>query len=110
MKIFEDTHPDFYNTYRNAREIIDARTTTTQLKGKITSQTDNTPIEAAQVTILELEKTFKTKPTGRYLFKPIPNGKYTIQITAEGFADFQAENIVVKQGVINRLNVELTSE
>jgi hypothetical protein len=106
---FRKSHPDFYNTYFKLREIPDTHTTTTQLKGFVTKESDETPIKNASVTVVEAGKTTKTKSTGEYSFKPIPNGKYTVRVTAEGFADFEIDEVEVKLGEINHLDMELIS-
>jgi Carboxypeptidase regulatory-like domain len=105
---FKTTNPDFVKTYFSVRQIISPATTTTQLKGIITNKSDQTPIKDATVTIVELETTQKTKSSGEYLFKPIPNGTYTIRVTKEGFQTFEKDEIKVKLGQIRHLDVELT--
>ncbi|MGC2238144.1 MAG: carboxypeptidase-like regulatory domain-containing protein [Pyrinomonadaceae bacterium] len=106
---FRKTPPDFYNTYFKFREISDPHTTTTQLKGFVTKASDETPIKNASVTIVEAAKTAKTKSTGEYSFKPISNGKYTVRVTAEGFADFEVDEVEVKLGEVNHLDVKLVN-
>jgi hypothetical protein len=107
--VFKAANPDFVKTYFTVRQIVNAPTTTTQLKGVITNQADETPIKDASVTVVELGKTEKTKSTGEYHFKPIPNGTYTVHVTKEGFADFEIDEVQVKLGEIKHLNVELVS-
>jgi hypothetical protein len=106
---FRSSHPDFYNTYINLRDIPDPSTTTTQLKGVVTSLSGGTAVKDAIVTVVELGKTAKTNSSGTYHFKPIPNGTYTVLVTAEGFNNFEVDGITVKLGQINHLDVELVS-
>ena len=94
--------------YENAREIDDPNTTT-QLKGTVTSKADHTPVKAATVTIVETAQTMKTGSTGEYSFKPLQSGQYTVRATAAGFQDFESDEIDVKLGAVNHLDVELVS-
>lgn len=104
---FAATDPDFVKTYENARIIIDAPTTATQLKGTITNAADNAPIKGATVTIVELGKTRTTDTFGKYSFKPVQNGEFTITVTKQGYTDTQTENVEVKLGDIKNLDVSL---
>lgn len=104
---FRSANPDFVTAYESNRIIVDPATTTTQLKGTVTNNADGTPIRGALVTIVELSKTAATDSLGKYLFKPIANGKYTMTVSATGFESFQADNVEVKLGAVNSLNVEL---
>lgn len=106
---FKTAHPDFVQTYFNLRKLPEPPVTATQLKGVVTNASDETPIKDALVTVVELGKTAKTKSSGEYLFKPIPNGTYTIRVTAEGFQDFESQEIEVKLGQINTLDISLLS-
>ena len=106
---FKTANPDFVQTYESNRIIIDPATTTTQLKGTVTNKADGSPIKGATITVVELSKTAKTDSFGKYLIKPITNGKYTIRATATGFNDFEADDVEVKMGTINNLEVELVS-
>ena len=107
IKNFAVTNPDFVQTYTNARIIIDAPTTTTQLKGTVTDSADNAPIKGATVTIVELGKTRTTDTNGKYSFKPVQNGEFTITVTKQGYTDAQTDNVEVKLGVPNVLDVSL---
>lgn len=104
---FKTAHPDFVQTYFNLREIPDPQTTVTQLKGVVTASPDEKPIKNALVTVVEPGKTAKTKSTGEYSFKPIPHGKFTVRITAEGFADFEKDEVEIKLGAVNNLNTTM---
>jgi Carboxypeptidase regulatory-like domain len=107
IETLREDHPDFVNTYFSTREIVDPQTTTTQLKGTVTDKSNGNPINGATVTVVELTKTAKTDAQGKYSFKPITNGKYTVTATAQDFANFQTENVEVKMGAINNLNMEM---
>jgi len=107
VETFREEHSDFVQTYFSTREIIDPSTTTTQLKGTVTDKSAGTPIKGATLTIVELGKSTKTDAQGKYSFKSIANGKHTVTAATEGFADFQAEEVEVKLGAINSLNIEM---
>jgi len=107
---FKAAHPEFVQTYFNLRKIPEPPTTTTQLKGVVTNASDETPIKDAFVTVVELGKTAKTKSTGAYHFKPITKGTYTVRVTKEGFEDFEIDEVQVKLGEINHLDVQMTEK
>ncbi len=109
IKNFRATEPEFHETYFNLREIPDAPTTNTQLKGTITDSADNQPIKSATVTIVELNKSTTTNSTGKYSFKPVEHGKYTVTVTKEGYQPFENDEIEVKLGDIKHLDVSLVS-
>lgn len=46
-------------------------------------------------------------PAGAYSFKPLPHADYTLTVTALGYTNYEADNIDVKMGEINTLDVEL---
>lgn len=109
MGNFRTSHPEFYRTYFNLREIHDPATTPTQLKGVITDNADNSLLKNAIITIVELNKTAKSDTQGEYLFKPVAFGTYSVTVTKEGYQDFQTDGIEVKLGDITHLNVKLTA-
>lgn len=109
MKNFRVTHPDFFNSYSAAREIVDPSTTVTQLKGSVIDAADEKPIKGATVTIVELGKSTETGIKGEYIFKPVEHGKFSIQITKEGYETFRKEAVELKTGKIAHLHINLTS-
>lgn len=104
---FKAANPDFVKTYESTRIIIDPATTTTQLKGTVTNKADGSPVKGATITVVELSKTAKTDSFGKYLIKPIPNGKHTIRVAKTGFTDFEIFDFNVKLGDITTLDVVL---
>jgi cob(I)alamin adenosyltransferase len=109
MKNFRTTNPEFHETYFNLREIPDAPTTATQLKGIVTDASDAKPLKGATVTIVNLNKTTSTDSAGKYSFKPVEHGKHTVTVGMEGYQSFENDEIEVKLGDIRHLNVELVS-
>lgn len=100
MKNFRSTHPDLYNAYLAAREIIDSHTTVTQLKGSVIDIADEKPLKGAIVTIVELNKSKTTNLNGEYLFKPAEHGTFTLKIEKTGYAPYQKEELEIKTGHI----------
>ncbi len=105
--VFRAEHPDFVKTYEANRIIIDAASTTTQLKGKVTNQADGTPVKGATVNVVGANLTVLTDAKGEYLVKPIAVGKYTIKFSAAGFADKEIDDVDAKLGAVNVLNVAI---
>jgi Carboxypeptidase regulatory-like domain len=105
--VFRADHPDFVKTYEANRIIIDAASTTTQLKGKVTGQTDGLPIKGAVVNVVEANLTAQTDAKGEYLIKPIAVGKYTITFSAVGFTSKEIDDVDAKLGAVNVLNVAI---
>ena len=103
------THPEFVAKYESDRIILDPRTTATQLKGTVKDAT-GTPIKNAEITVVELNLTTKSDAEGKYSFKPIRNGKYTIRATASGFNDMEIEDVETKVGEIKHLEVNLLNK
>lgn len=105
--VFRAEHPDFVKTYEANRIIIDAATTTTQLKGKVISQANGTPIKGALVKVIEANITVLTNTKGEYLVKPIAVGKYTVEFSANGFITKEIDDVDAKLGAVNVLNVAI---
>lgn len=101
------SHPDFVRSYESNRIIIDAASTTTQLKGKVISELDRTPIKGATVKVAEANITVQTDAKGEYLIKPIVVGKYTLIFSAAGFVTQEIEGVDAKKGAVNVQNVAL---
>lgn len=110
MKNFRTSNPDFYNNYTNAREIVEAHKTVTQLKGTVMDANDEKPIKGAVVTIVELGKSKTTNLNGEYSFKPAENGTFTLKIEKEGYAPYQKEELEIKTGHIIHWHASLTAE
>jgi hypothetical protein len=70
---------------------------------------NNSPLKVATNTVVKLGITTKTRSNGEYHFKPIDHGEFTVKATATGFQDFEKDEVKIKMGEANRLNVELVS-
>lgn len=106
---FKLTDPDFVKAYEFNRVIPSPPSTTTQLKGEVTNESDGEPIKGASITIVESSIIVKTNASGEYLIKPAPVGQFTIRIAAEGFNTFEAEEVEIKLGVVNDLDIDLVA-
>lgn len=91
------THPEFVAKYESDRQVLDPRTTSTQLKGTVKDAAGN-PIKNATITVVELNLTTKSDAEGKYSFNPINFGKFTIKFTANGFPTFEKQDCEIKLG------------
>lgn len=106
---FKPTKPDFVNSFKNARVIIDPSKTTTQLKGKILDASTKLPIKGAIVEILgATTSTIISTKAGVYTLKPANAGIHTIKVTAEGYNPITTDELTVKTGQINKQDIKLT--
>lgn len=104
---FRATEPNFVKEYKSNRRLVDPGKTSTQLKGVIFAQTDDKAIAGAIVTIIELAKSVTSSAAGKYSFKPLTPGTYSIKVTATGFSDFTASEIFAKMGTVNTFDVAM---
>ncbi|HRH50388.1 MAG TPA: carboxypeptidase regulatory-like domain-containing protein [Panacibacter sp.] len=104
---FKAANPDFVNTYKANRVIIDPGKVTTELTGTVTNSVDSSPIKGASILIEETGVTTTTTPQGKYQIKPISHGTYTIKVTRTGYQDNIQSKINVKLGQVNKLDIAL---
>lgn len=118
VQTFKATNPDFIQTYETARRIVKPPSTATQLKGIITNKANGSSVKNATVTAApnaadppdgsdRIPFSTLSDAAGAYSFKPLPNGAYTLTVTALGYNNFEASDVDVKLGEINTLDVEL---
>lgn len=107
---FKATHPDFVTTYKTNRIILDPSKTTTTLKGVITNSADNTFITSATILLDPSGVTSNTNKLGEYEIKPIAAATYTIVVSAPKYKQIKENDIIVKQGQINKQDFTLTLE
>jgi hypothetical protein len=98
------TETKIFKTYESTYIIIDLSSTTTRLKGIVTNSADGI---ATSVTIVELLKTVTTDSQCKYPFKSLAIVTYTVGVTATGFNNFEADEVNVKLGAVNNLDVKL---
>ena len=109
VQTLRTAEPDFHATYFNLREIPDTSTTVTQLKGTITDAATGLPIKGATITIVELGRSAVSNSLGKYHFKPVHHGDYTLKAVKEGYDPFEIDEIQVKMGDIKHLDMSLES-
>lgn len=108
---FKPNKPDFVNSYKNTRIIIDPAKTTTQFKGKVIDATSKLPIKGAIVEISGASTaTITTTNAGIYTLKPALAGSCKITVTADGYKPEILDNVIVKQGQINKQDIKLKEE
>ncbi len=102
----KDSQKDFYNSYLSNRIIVDAAKTPTQIKGNVTDAVKNQPVSNAQVLLSGKVKAV-TNTKGNFTFKPLETGSYSVQVTKEGFKEYNLNGIETKQGKITKLKIQL---
>lgn len=105
---FKTSDPEFYNSYRNNRIIINAPTSASQAAGVVNAVTVDVAIPGVAVTVTGQPYNTVTGIDGSYSLKiPVP-GIYTINFTKAGYAPLQIPNVLIKLGETTTLNVDLT--
>lgn len=105
---FKYNNSNFVIAYKKARTIIDAATSTTQIKGTITNTTTNNPIIGAKISITGADSAeATTDKAGNFIIKPIAPGQYKITITAKEYTNYIEENLIVKLGQATAVEVAL---
>ena len=82
-------------------------TGTAGIKGYITADKTNTPIQGAIVAIEQNGKSAKTDQDGKYQILQVAANSYNIKIGAEGYTSKLIENVVVKTGTVSTLSATL---
>jgi hypothetical protein len=107
---FKNDHAEFVAKYKAARTIYDPPTQRTQIKGKVLVGDTGKIVKSAMVTLTgPTTVALETNAAGNFAIKPLPPGKYQVQIQAEGFADTVVGELLVKLGRVTRLPVSLTA-
>jgi hypothetical protein len=102
------SNPDFVSTYKTNRVILDPSKTTTSLKGVIQSSASITGIAGATILIVETKTKSVSNNLGEYEIKPVASGQYTIIVSAPKYNDTTVKEVVIKQGQINKLDIQLS--
>ncbi len=113
LLIFQTNNPDFYNTYKAARMIIDLGIRheggkTGKITGSVIHFTTEEPISGALVTLIEKGLTFTTSSDGRFNFTIDTEGNYTLKAEKQGFITYTEDAITVAPG--DQVNVEIELE
>ena len=76
------------------------------ISGNVTDIRNNQPIEGAAVTANPGDHTTMTSGEGTYSLS-VDEGTYDFKVTASGFDPFDADGLVVLDGVTTEINVPL---
>ena len=82
-------------------------TGTAGIKGYITADNTNAPIQGATVAIEQNGKSATTDQDGKYQILQVAANTYNIKIGAEGYTSKLIENVVIKTGTVSMLSVTL---
>ena len=105
---YKTSNPEFYNSYRNNRIIINAPTSSSQAAGIIKVFNADAVIAGVAVTVTGQPYNTTSGVDGSYSLKiPVP-GLYTINFTKAGYTPLQFPNTLIKLGETTTLNVDLT--
>ncbi len=75
------------------------------VKGLISEEDSGEVIAGATVRILDTEKVGESGPDGNYIIKPVPNGVYSIEVTADGYAPQLIEGYRINLGAVGTLDI-----
>ena len=120
VEIVRLTQVDFYNSYKNARKVIDTGVGSLAVKGLVTDAVSGEPVKGATLSfVLEGNGTMlkgakkatesvvkKTAEKGGFNIKSLPSGMYTVIIKKVGYAD-QVATVAVADGDLTELNIQL---
>lgn len=68
------------------------------IEGTVYSRGTDKPLAGAEVYIIELDKRLKTDENGKFSFKEIPEGKYTLSISVPNSESTEETTITVEEG------------
>ena len=120
VEIIRLTQVDFYNSYKNARKVIDTGVGSLAVRGLVTDAVSGEPVKGATLSfVLEGNGTMqkgakkaiesvvkKTAEKGGFNIKSLPSGMYTVIIKKVGYAD-QVATVAVADGDLTELNIQL---
>jgi hypothetical protein len=88
---------------------LQAQTGTPSLRGTVTDPSSGL-VPQAEITATNAKgasRTAQTDSQGRYEVSALPEGVYTVRVTAAGFSEWEARGLTVKAGQTATLNVSL---
>lgn len=114
MLILKRKQPEFYNTYRNARNIIDIgirhkKSEISTLQGSIMDEATQQPINNAIIEIIDTTLVSTSNKDGKFTITTIPIGKHKLKIKANNYPTKIIENIAVKTQASNHLHINLSN-
>jgi hypothetical protein len=80
--------------------LLFAQSSEVSLRGQVTDPS-GAVVPAATVTVIGTDgatQEVQTNEEGRYIFRNLPTGTYTVQIRVQGFADFEKAAVVITRG------------
>ncbi|HKR06441.1 MAG TPA: carboxypeptidase-like regulatory domain-containing protein [Bacteroidia bacterium] len=85
IKQFKSAAPDFVNSYKTARVVINYAATETGAHGKVTDKDTSQILKGVIVEIVELQRLASTNSHGVYEFRRLQEGNYTIRFRKNGY-------------------------
>lgn len=70
---------------------------------------NNLPVDGVTISIESLGVSAQTNSFGEYNFPVVAAGTYTVEVTKEGYQTQSIPNIVIEEGVVKTLNVQIIS-
>ena len=107
MVHFKSRDIRFYNAYFNARIIVDAAATSTQIKGTVTEQQDNTPIPYTTIEVKDFPVKTITDEIGVYSLRLLRPGTYIIKAFKDGYEESIITDVKVKLGKTTTANLTI---
>jgi len=80
------------------------------LRGVVVDREFSTPVKGATVTIVETGLKVTTNDQGSYVFNELAPGSYTITVVKDGFVRQVRQSVLVNEGRLTDLDVELAGE
>ena len=80
------------------------------LRGSVVDREFEAPVAGAVVTLVETGARATTNELGTYVFSAVAAGRYTVIITKDGFVRQVKQDVLVTDGVLADLDVELAGE
>jgi len=107
---FRTTKKTFYNTYINARQIIDTGSRNIMLRGKITDARTGIPIPGVIITIKRqgFRKTITSSKRGHYRFQMLHTSTYRITFVKDGYQTITDNNVGINAAKTLTLNFIMT--
>lgn len=105
MLRYETSHPLFYMEYKNNRQIIDPKTSSTQFAGIITDSSTGEPIKKVLVSVQDSTYITNAKKDGKYKLRVPKNGTYILVFEFVGYETVIITEAELKLGKTTEVNV-----
>ena len=121
VEIVRNSQPAFYESYKNARKVIDTGTTSLSVKGIVTDAQSGEPVKGATLSfVIESNGTMlksakqakaclvkKTAKKGGFNIKSLPSGMYSVIVKKVGYAE-QMATVAIADGELTEINIQLS--